>query len=293
MWQANPNELHGGLEQHPEEPSCGDEVGIDNARRGIGNPADYIGDIGGIGACVPGGYTGGDYLSDSGACCHVLALTWVPGIGAFNRKPVVEIESPAQNAVFGPFSNVTFGLHTLDVDGRVWRVDWNYRVDGGPKIYLAPTYSPMFGLNATNVPPGTYDVEAVGYDTADQYTISSTRRVVVLPPPSGPSVLVSGAILYPNEVRTNGSYYVRYEAVNGNFVLYGPQGGIIGTGTGLPAGGVYMNPNGALEVYNVYQQLLWSSGTASGANAGSHMRVESYGKLSIVRPNGSIVIQWP
>lgn len=136
-------------------------------------------------------------------------------------------------------------------------------------------------------------MRADAYDSAQQYTISDSVYVNVLPPPSGPSVLISGAILYPNETRTNGAYYVRYEAVNGNFVLYGPQGGIIGTGTGLPAGGVYMNPNGALEVYNVYQQLLWSSGTAGGANAGSHMRVESYGKLSIVRPNGSVVIQWP
>jgi hypothetical protein len=256
----------------------------------VGTPADYIGDIGGIDAC----YTSEGYYTDSNGCCHGAFLTYVPWLGDYNRKPIVAIESPQNNSTFGPGSNITFHLHTLDLDGRVWRVDWSYQPVGGAKVYFAPSYSPPFSLFATNVAPGEYDVEAVGYDTADQYTISNIVRVRVLPPPSGPSVLLSGAILYPNQSRTSpsGLYSMLYQG-DGNLVLHGPYGAIIATGTTGPAGGTYMNPNGSLEVYNAYQQLLWSSFTTSSANAGSHARVQDNGVVAIVRPDGTIVRQWP
>ena len=280
-WQNGGGPL-GGIDQLNDFITCGEEIAVVNSWWFLGPPPSQWGDIGGPLQC------GVDEVSDMTGCCHPLELAFAPAVNQYNNKPLSHILSPANNSNFGPWSTIPFNLHTMDVDGSVYRVDWFS--NGSP---VATSYSFPFTLNASNVPPGTYVIEAAAYDTAQQYTLSAPVTVYVLPPPSGPSVLVSGAVLYPNEVRTNGAYYVRYEAVNGNFVLYGPQGGILGTGTGLPAGGVYMNPNGALEVYNSYQQLLWSSGTASGSNAGSHMRVESYGKLSIVRPNGSIVVQWP
>lgn len=290
MKQADANAPFGDLDNRVEEPSCGDEEGLDNAWRMVGSPAEYIGPIGGVGRCL----MDDGFYTDSPECCHGANLTYVPALGEYNRKPIVAIEAPSNNATFGPGSNISFSLHTLDLDGRVWRVDWSYTPVGGTTVNLAPTYSPPFGLTAQNVPPGDYDVVAVGYDTADQYTISNTVRVKVLPPPSGPSVLVSGAVLYPNQARTspNGQYSLWYQS-DGNLVLYGPSGAMVWTGTPGPAGGAYMNPNGNLEVYNSYQQLLWSSNTASAANAGAHVRVQDSGQVAVVRPNGTVVAQWP
>lgn len=54
-----------------------------------------------------------------------------------------------------------------------------------------------------------------------------------------------------------------------------------------------MNPNGALEVYNAYQQRVWTSATDSAANAGSYFRVSDDGRIAIVRPNGAVAWQFP
>jgi hypothetical protein len=84
-----------------------------------------------------------------------------------------------------------------------------------------------------------------------------------------------------------------YHQSTGNLVFYRNGAAAISTGTTGPVGGVYMNPNGALEVYNAAQQMQRTSGTASGANAGAHFRVSDAGQIAVVRPNGTNAWQWP
>ena len=82
----------------------------------------------------------------------------------------------------------------IDPDGRVWRVD--YFVNGVPSYTSTqhPFSWPIGGVLA-----GTYHVQAVAYDDANEYTISATSTVTVCGPPSPPATVsgyASGGVVY-------------------------------------------------------------------------------------------------
>jgi hypothetical protein len=183
----------------------------------------------------------------------------------------------------------------MDPDGSVQQVHWAHRQPGQGWTWLPPATTFPFTLTATNVPPGTDEVKAEAVDSAGLWGLSESVTVVVVPPPSGPGVLLSGHILYPDQSRTspNGLHLLVYHQSTGNLVFYQNGAAAISTGATGPAGGVYMNPDGALEVYTAAQQLQSTSGTASAANAGAHFRVSDTGHIAIVRPNGTVAWQWP
>lgn len=292
MLAADPTKHLGGIDEHPEFPTCGDEGAVERAQYFEGPGPIAWGDIGGIAGCGPNEW------SDESGCCHEIgSLLFASAVGHLNRKPEIHfrVDMPAQNQTFAPFSTINFAVHTLDSDGSVYRVDYHVSPAGGTPFVIYTGGFP-FSMSASNVPPGTYDVQAVAYDTAQEYTMSEVRRVIVLPPaPNTPNNLLSGVVLGVNEYRIspNGLYSLWYQT-DGNLVLYGPGWvPIVWTGTSGSPAGTYMNPSGNLEVYNAGPSLVWQSLTGGGANGGSHLTVKDDGHIAIVRPNGTQVVQWP
>jgi hypothetical protein len=114
---------------------------------------------------------------------------WLPGEYPLldpgpNVKPVIDIKWPPNGALFAaPFSG-TVQSRMIDPDGRVWRVD--YHVNGSPTPSFSTTNHP-FSWAVGGVPPGTYHLQAVAYDNAQEYTISPTVTVNVCGPPAPPT----------------------------------------------------------------------------------------------------------
>ncbi len=283
--KATPDNTN-GIDDLPLNPTCGDINAAKEAAHREGPPNANGGDIAECGI---------DEWSDDHGCCHPKeVLLYSSSVGHLNRRPTIHITEPANGTSFAPWATLNFVPHAMDSDGPVKRVFWAYRAAGAPWTWVE-TWSYPFSLTAQNVPPGSYEVKAEAEDYAGAWGFSAPVNVVVASPPSGPGVLQSGAILYPDQVRTspNGLNSVVYHAASGNFVFYQWGTPLVGTGNNLPAGGVYMNPNGALEVYNAYQQRVWTSATDSAANAGSYFRVSDDGRIAIVRPNGAVAWQFP
>lgn len=214
---------------------------------------------------------------------HYCSPQWSAHI---NRKPVSHIRYPANNSTFLVGSTITFSLHTLDLDGSVVRVDYLVTPQGGSQFTVSGGSYP-YGLTVSSLPPGIYDIQAVAYDTADQYTVSETIRINVIPPPGASQVLASGAILYSNQFRVsgNGLYALLYQT-DGNLVLYGPSGAIAATMTFGAPGGTYMNPNRNLEVYNAGPVLVWQSLTGGGGEVHREYR------RAVIVSSSSVVCQW-
>ena len=277
----------GGIDALMDDPSCAEEAaGVRAQYFEAPGPPGYS-NIGGIAQCGPNEW------SDEHGCCHGTPQLFAPAVGHINHKPISHIRFPANNSAFLAGASITFSLHTLDLDGSVVRVDYIVKPLGGTQFTVSGGGYP-YHLTVSSLPAGTYDVEAVAYDTADQYTVSDAKRITVSPLPGAAQVLASGAALYANQSRVsaNGQYALIYQA-DGNLVLYGPSGAIVATMTFGAPGGAYMNPSGNLEVYNAGPTLVWQSLTGVAGNAGAYLWVTDIGKIALVRPNGTLVAQWP
>lgn len=127
---------------------------------------------GGLEYCNTNTYT------DSHGCPCGAFFTYIPPYTGQNHKPIVHVKWPP-SGLYAPFGG-TLDLHSDDVDGRVWRVD--YLVNGS---YLLTTTTPPFGI-PFNVGPGSYTIEAAAYDNAQEYTISAPNQINVCgsPPPA-------------------------------------------------------------------------------------------------------------
>lgn len=278
----------GKIDDLPVLPTCGDVAAANEAWNYYGPPPLNAGDLGGITDC-PSGWT-----DMSGCCMPPPIVAYVPSIGRYNRKPSVDIHAPANDATFGPGATINFTPHVWDADGSVYRVNWAYRLVGGAWNYPPASFTWPFSLTSINPPPGDYEVRADAYDTAQQYTISQSKFIHVLPPAAASETLLPNEILWPNQSRvsSNGLYVVFYQATDGNLVLYGPSGAVMGSGTFTTSpGGVYMNPNGELAIYNSGGGIMWQSGTAG--NPGAYMRVKNDGHVAIFSSNGVQLVQWP
>lgn len=284
------NDPYTGIDDLPLNPTCGDINAAKESKNQEGPSRPDVGDAGGIVDCGPNSWT------DSHGCCHPIE-TWAyaPEVGHLNRKPTSAIEYPPNNSSYVFGASITFNVHTMDSDGSVYRVDYIVKPVGGAQFTVSGGAYP-FSITSSGLTPGAYDVEAVAYDTAQQYTVSAPVRINVAPPPSATEVLASGGILYPSQYRTsaNGLYSVIYQS-DGNLVLYGPGWvPIVWTAT-AGNGATYMNPSGNLEVYNSLNPLVlgWQSLTGNSGNANSYLWVKNEGRIALIRPNGSQIVQWP
>ncbi len=116
------------------------------------------------------------YTDEHGCPCGAFLSS--ASYTGYNRKPVGHIQWP-QSGVYAPFSG-NLDMHAADPDGNVWRVD--YRLNGQA---LLTTTTPPFGF-PFNVGPGAYSIDAVMYDTVNEYTITAPRQINVCggPPPA-------------------------------------------------------------------------------------------------------------
>jgi len=286
---------YGDIDLHPDNFNCGERLkGKEVVRHEGDNPPGW-GYWGGPVACA--GSTP-DFFSDDPNCCHYAALEYAPAVGHVNRKPLSHIYTPQNNSAYVYGAAINFTVHTMDTDGRVYRVDWLYRVNGGSWQSAGTTYSYPFSISTSSLAPGNYEVRADAYDTAQAYTVSESKFFTVAPPPTAGEVLASNAILYPGQYRmsANGQYMFIYQT-DGNLVLYGPPPSwpaMVATMT-FGSGGTWMRTTGNLEVWNSASPpiLGWQSNTGQAGNASSYVWVKNTGHVAIIRPNGSQVVQWP
>lgn len=287
MRQVERESILDDLDALPLGPTCGDV----EALRFIG---EVYGPEGPSGEGPIAGCSLGSFSDDSG-CCHPETPLLLEASG-WNRKPIVHITSPSATGLSltapASFSAVA---HGFDLDGSISRMDW--RIDGvvvRSQIVgqNGPPYQPWsanISIAAGRTTP--YVLDVVAYDYVS-YTISAPILVNVSGPPPATSVLASGEILYANQYKTspNGAYYLIYQT-DGNLVLYGPAGAILATMTFGTPGGTYMNPDGNVQVFNAGPVLVWQSGTSG--NPGAQLRVLDSGRVALVRPDGTVVVQWP
>lgn len=91
-----------------------------------------------------------------------------------NQKPTVSITSPANNATFGPSSNITINANATDIDGTVSKVEFY----NGTTLLGTSTTSP-YSFVWNGVPVGTYQLTAKAYDNATGMTTSETVNITV------------------------------------------------------------------------------------------------------------------
>jgi hypothetical protein len=91
-----------------------------------------------------------------------------------NQKPVVNIISPVNNAVYAAGATIPLAATATDADGSVTKVEF---YDKGVK-FLVDSTSP-YGLSAQMVEAGQYVLTAKAFDNLGDSTVSDTIRVTV------------------------------------------------------------------------------------------------------------------
>lgn len=203
-----------------------------------------------------------------------------------NFRPHGHIMGLLNNSTLPAGASGEVRLDYFDVDGSVYRVDW--RLNG---VTIHTTYSEPFTMPYSNAQPGSYVVDAVLYDHANDYYVSDPIAIVVSALVMRPDTLQSGQKLYPNEAigSPNGLYSLFYQT-DGNFVLYGPSGPIIWTGTsGSPSFVHAEEHTGNVVVVN--QWVAWQ--TFTHGNSGAGMRVGNDGVVRVISRKGPVVWQAP
>jgi hypothetical protein len=167
MYGGDPGRPWGGLDDLPNGPTDCDRDGAKNAQTFKGpedrDPPDY--------RCL----NGDSYTGDGCSICHRFITS-----GVRNIKPAVDIRGNWNGSMHRAPLNGRLDLHTMDLDGSVWRVD--YFVNGSR---FWTTTTPPFSMPFSGVQPGTFDVQVAAYDTADEYTLSAPVQIRVCgaPPP--------------------------------------------------------------------------------------------------------------
>jgi hypothetical protein len=146
---------------------------------------------GGVASCPPGGCIGNGTLTCGSEQYYDRSTGWCYPYGEYlllsqNIKPSINITSPANGSLFAAPLSGSVTSRMIDPDGRVWRVD--YHLNGSATPSHSTTQHP-FTWSISGVPPGTYSVQAVAYDNANEYTISAPITVNVCGPPPPPTGL--------------------------------------------------------------------------------------------------------
>ena len=148
---------------------------------------------GGVASCPWGtGCNGNDYFPCEVGYQYDRWTGWCWKYGEYppidpgpNVKPMIDITWPPHESLYAAPFGGTLTSRMIDPDGRVWRVD--YYVNGSGPIHSTTDHP--FSWTVGGVTPGTYDVQAVAYDSSQEYTISSTTRINICGPPAAPTGL--------------------------------------------------------------------------------------------------------
>jgi hypothetical protein len=128
---------------------------------------------------VPAGtYSLTAVATDNGGASTTSAPRTVTVNGASNQPPSVSLTAPANGATYTAPASITISVTATDTDGTIARVDF---YQGSTQI--GSDTSQPYGMNWTNVPPGTYSLTAVATDDDGGSTTSAARTITVNPSP--------------------------------------------------------------------------------------------------------------
>ena len=252
-----PSEPYGGLDSLPGIAPCDRDQELFGrsytAPSGIG--------AGGVVSCQPGAF------HDNHGCPCTNAFYVPPSMWAsYNHKPYGHIQWPYAG-VHSPFSG-TLQMHTTDVDGEIWFVD--YFVNG---TYLTRSYGADSGFTF-NAAPGAYYIEQAIYDNTGEYAMGTPKQVNVC---GGPPPQVSP---------------VYHEVSSGYVNVYwqNPQPGFVGAY--LVEGGTY--PGGVnVGSWNVGNTAAWAGLWVGPVGSGTYyVRVKAWNPcgFAVASPDITIVV---
>ncbi len=233
----------------------------------------------GAGDCSLSG--GGDGIYDRKGCCVPKSHLVYAGS---NYKPHAHIMGLLSGSVLPVGASGEVRLDQFDVDGSVYRVDW---ILNGNTVFTS--FAAPFTMPYSNPAPGDYVIEAAAYDHTQAYSMSNAVTVSVRASALGPDTLQSGTRLLAGQqiVSPNGLFRAAYQS-DGNFVLYGPGGPVVWTGTSGSPGHVEAEEvSGNVVIRNSAQQVIWQTGTHG--NSGAGLRVRDDGRVAVVNRHGIVV----
>jgi hypothetical protein len=158
------------------------------ARGGPGRGEDHFPNL-----CIGGGCFGfggwscrpGYYFDPGSGWCLLPEVKWRiygqdfgSGLDGFNAGPLIEITWPPNGATNIPRSG-TVTVNTIDIDGRVWRVDYYLLINGQWSPVSTNNIVHPFWMGYANTAPGWYTLAAVAYDDANVYGVSNVVTVFV------------------------------------------------------------------------------------------------------------------
>lgn len=194
-----------------------------------------------------------------------------------------QMQSDGNAVTYDPTGRATFAT---DTQGRGNRLVM--QTDGNMVVYSAQG-SPVWSTNTTNEAGASVIIQADGNlvvyrENGSPAWASSIRRTIAEPVTD---TLFAGQTLRPVHQLTSADG--RFHAVmqtDGNFVGYGPQGAVWGTGTGGSDNRITMQKDGNAVVFGADNSVMWSSGTR-GTNL--RLGINNAGSLIIVDTKDDVV----
>lgn len=154
--------------------------------------------------------------------------------------PVVQLTSPANNAVFTQGDTIAMTATASDQDGTVTKVDF---MQFQPDVFIVSDSSSPYTGNWVGVPAGSYSLVAKAYDSSGLTTISTAIHITINATPPQPVVVDAGP--FPTATLSPYKTYfdTEYVAQSANF------NSLAASGTGANYSTLQLVIDGTISMY--------------------------------------------